>query len=252
MSIRSRNWSFSVLSPSVAPYAAYSAAALGCFIAVPQIVRLVRTRETAGISASSWEVNTLSAVAWLAYGLRTLQGAQVVANACSLLGGVAVLWLVLTPGADRRSRLSRFAAAVTAVGAAVLVLPMAWLTLPMAATGLLSRIPQLRATASTWWNRRPSGVAASAWVLSVSCTALWLCSGLLTAQPAVAWSSAIACGTAALILAAETFPRPGGWRSLRELDAEAALLALDLDLDLDLELDLERGLDRRRQRLVAA
>jgi uncharacterized protein with PQ loop repeat len=213
---------------AVAPYVAYTAAALGCLIAVPQIARLVRTREIAGISAGSWEVNTLSAVAWLAYGLRTLQGAQVVANACSLLGGVAVLWLVLAPGVDRRSRLVRFGTASAAVSGAVLLLPMAWLTLPLAATGLISRIPQMRATALTWWNRQPSGVAASAWVLSVVCTALWLCVGLLTGQSAVAWSSAIACATAALILAAESWPRPGGWASLQDLDAEAAALAVDL------------------------
>src|SRR4051812_50122887 len=88
---------------AVAPYVAYTAAALGCLIAVPQIARLVRTREIAGISAGSWEVNTLSAVAWLAYGMRTLQGAQVIANACSLLGGVAVLWLLVGPGGGPRS-----------------------------------------------------------------------------------------------------------------------------------------------------
>jgi uncharacterized protein with PQ loop repeat len=209
---------------AAAPLAAYTAASLGCFIAVPQIARLARTRQTAGVSAASWEVNTLSAVAWLAYGLRTLQGAQVLANACSLIGGVAVLWLVLAPGADRRVRLTRFGAAGAAVAGAVCLLPMVWLTLPLAATGLLSRIPQLRATASTWWNRQPSGVAASAWALSVACTALWLLVGLLTGQSAVVCSSAIACATAALILSAECWPRAGGWASLGDLDAEAAAL----------------------------
>jgi hypothetical protein len=42
-------------------------------------------------------------------------------------------------------------------------------------------------------------------------------------------ASAIACATAALILAAETWPRPGGWASLEELDAEAAALRLSLE-----------------------
>jgi hypothetical protein len=135
-----------------------------------------------------------------------------------------VLWLVLAPGARRRGRLGRIALAGTAVAGAVLLLPMAWLTLPLAATGLLSRVPQLRATASTWWHRRASGVSAQAWAMSVGCTALWLCTGLLTGQRAVVWSSAVACGTAALILAAECWPRPGGWASLAELDAEAAEL----------------------------
>jgi len=234
-----RNWSKPVLSPSaVATSASYTAAALGCIAALPQIVRLLRTRETAGVSVGSWEVNTLSAVAWLAYGCRTLQGAQVFANACTLLGGIAVLWLVLSAGSQRRGRLTRFTLGATAVSGAVLLLPMAWLTLPLAASGLIARIPQMRATASTWWNRRPSGVAASAWALSVVCTALWLLAGALTGQAAVMWSSAIACATAALILAAESWPRPGGWASLQDLDAEVVALRLSME--------------RPREELVAA
>ena len=213
---------------AVATSAAYTAAVLGCLIAVPQIVRLVRTRETAGLSVGAWEVNTLSAVAWLAYGLRSLEGAQMLANGCAMVGGLMVLWLILTAGEERRSCLTRLGVAGSAVAGAVLLLPGAWLTLPLAATGLISRIPQMRATASTWWNRRPSGVAASTWVLSVLCTGLWLCTGVLTGDAAIAWSSAIACATAALILAAESWPRPGGWASLEELDAEAQALEREL------------------------
>ena len=214
---------------AIATSASYTAAALGCVLAIPQILRLIRTRETAGVSVGSWEVNTLAAVAWLAYGVRTLQGAQVVANACALVGGVAVLWLVLAAGDQRRARLTWFALGATAVSGAVLLLPMAWLTLPLAATGLLARIPQMRATAITWWNRSASGVAASAWALSVGCTALWMLAGALTDQAAVVWSSGSACATAALLLAPECWPRPGGWASLEDLDAEAGLLRLSVE-----------------------
>jgi len=213
---------------TVATSASYAAAAIGCLIAVPQIVRLVRTRETAGLSIGSWAVSTLAAVAWLAYGIRTQQGAQVLANACVLAGGVVVLWLVLAADVNRLVRLTRLGLAGSAVAGSVLLLPMAWLILPLAATGLIARIPQLVATASTWWHRRPSGVAASAWGMSVACTGLWLCTGVLTGDAAVAWSSAIACVTAALILAAEAWPRPGGWASLEDLDAEAAALEREL------------------------
>jgi len=216
------------LSSAVATTAAYTAATIGCFIAVPQIVRLVRTRETVGLSVGAWAVNTLSATAWLAYGLRTLQGAQVLANAFSLAGAVTVLWLLLVAGSQRRSHVARLAVGACVVAGSVLLLPMAWLTLPLAATGLISRIPQMCATASTWWNRRPSGVAVSTWGMAMTCAGLWLCSGALTGDAAIAWSSGIACTTAGLILAAETWPRPGGWASLEELDAEAAALEREL------------------------
>lgn len=216
------------LTTVVATAAAYSAATIGCFIAVPQIVRLARTRETAGLSIGAWEVNALSATAWLAYGLRTVQGAQLVANAFSLAGAVTVLWLLLVAGPERRGQLTRLAVGASVVAGSVLLLPMTWLTLPLAATGLISRLPQMRATASTWWNRRPSGVAVSTWGMAMTCAGLWLCSGALTGDRAIAWSSGIACATAALILAAETWPRPGGWASLEELDAEAAQLEREL------------------------
>jgi hypothetical protein len=64
--------------------------------------------------------------------------------------------------------------------------------------------------------------------MSVVCTGLWMLTGVVTGDAAVAWSSAIACSTAGLILLAESCPRPGGWASLAELDAEAAALEREL------------------------
>jgi uncharacterized protein with PQ loop repeat len=200
----------------LASTAAYTAAVLGCFIAAPQIVTLARTREVAGLSVRSWEIGSLSATAWFAYGLRVSDPAQVLANTCALAGGLIVMWLVLEPGRRRRSELRAFGLVAGLVALAVVTMPLPWLTAPLAATGVASRIPQMRVTASTWWNRRTSGVSAGTWVITVCVASLWLFYGVVIHDLAVAGSAALSVSTAGLILLAETSCRPQ-WLGSRQL-----------------------------------
>lgn len=198
------------MSPVVllASTAAYTAAVLGCFIAVPQIVLLARTRDTRGLSVRSWEIGSLSATAWFAYGVRTDQPAQILANTCALVGGALVLWLALEPGSRRRQELRAFGVVAGVVALAVVTVPLPWLTAPLAATGVASRIPQLRTTASTWWNRGSSAVSVGTWAITVCVAALWLLDGVLIQDAAIAGSAALSVTTAGLIVLAETSSRP--------------------------------------------
>jgi uncharacterized protein with PQ loop repeat len=195
----------------LASAAAYTAAVLGCFIAIPQIALLARTRDAAGLSVRSWEIGSLSAAAWFAYGMRVDQPAQILANSCALLGGLFVLWLALEPGARRRRELSGFAVVVAVVAVAVVIVPLPWLTGPLAATGIVSRIPQIRTTASTWWNRRNSAVSIATWAVTVVVATLWLVDGVIIGDAAIAGSAALSAASAGLILVAETSSRPASW-----------------------------------------
>ena len=195
----------------LASAAAYTAAVLGCFIAIPQIALLVRTRDTAGLSVRSWEIGSVSATAWFAYGVRVDQPAQILANSCALIGGLLVLWLALEPGARRRSELRGFAVVAGLVAVAVITVPLPWLTGPLAATGIASRIPQIRATASTWWHRRSSAVSVATWVMTVLVASLWLVDGLIIRDAAIAGSAGLSVASAGLILLAETSSRPTSW-----------------------------------------
>jgi uncharacterized protein with PQ loop repeat len=192
----------------LASSAAHLAAVLGCFIAVPQIALLVRTRDTAGLSIRSWQVSSLSATAWFAYGVRVDDPPQVLANTCALVGGLVVLWLALEPGERRRTELLGFGVVAGVVACAVVTMPLPWLTVPLAATGIASRIPQLRMTAATWWNRGSSAVSVGTWMVTVAVAGLWLFYGLASHDLAIAGSSALSVSTAALILLAETSSRP--------------------------------------------
>lgn len=218
---------FAVLLASTA---AYTAAVLGCFIAVPQIVLLARTRDSAGLSIRSWEVGSLSATAWFAYGVRTDQPAQILANTCALAGGLLVLWLALQPGQRRRSELRAFGLVLALVALAVVTVPLPWLTAPLAATGMASRIPQLRLTASTWWHRRSSAVSAGTWVITIGVASLWLADGLLIRDVAVAGSAGLSITTAGLILLAETSSRPDWFTRSRATAAPSAVHPSPLDV----------------------
>jgi uncharacterized protein with PQ loop repeat len=213
----------------LASAAAYTAAVLGCFIAIPQIALLARTRDAAGLSVRSWEIGSLSAAAWFAYGVRVDQPAQILANSCALLGGLFVLWLALEPGARRRNELRGFAVVVAIVAVAVVTVPLPWLTAPLAATGIVSRIPQIRTTASTWWNRRSSAVSVATWAMTVVVATLWLVDGVIIGDAAIAGSAALSAASAGLILFAETSSRPVSWS--RRVDAtgigDVAVLPVD-------------------------
>jgi len=203
----------------LASAAAYTAAVVGCFIAIPQIALLARTRDARGLSVRSWQIGSLSAAAWLAYGVRVDQPAQVLANSCALVGGLLVLWLALEPGAQRRNELRGFTVVAAIVAVAVVTVPLPWLTGPLAATGIISRIPQIRTTASTWWNRRSSGVSVATWVVTVVVAALWLVDGVLIGDVAIAGSAALSVASAGFILLAETSSRPASWSRRAEVTA---------------------------------
>ena len=192
----------------LASTAAYTAAVLGCFIAVPQILLLARTRDATGLSVRSWELGSLSATAWFAYGVRTDQPAQILANTCALVGGALVLWFALEPGSRRRQELQAFSLVAGLVAVAVVSVPLPWLTAPLAATGIASRIPQLRTTAATWWTRGSSAVSVGTWAITIFVASLWLLDGVLTHDPAIAGSAALSVATSGLILLAETSSRP--------------------------------------------
>lgn len=76
----------------------YLAASLTTLSFVPQVVRVVRTRDTRAISLVSYSAFCLGIVLWLAYGLRLGSAPIIVANAITLLLASAVLALKIRYG----------------------------------------------------------------------------------------------------------------------------------------------------------
>ncbi len=165
-----------------------TACVAACSFLVPQLVRLVRTKDAAGVSATMAGIGALSCIAWMFYGLAVdvwplaLTGGL---GACEYLGFCALL---------RRSRrpLGR-ATAVTAVGAVLLIGSMAlaeaagrgmWSGLAAAldAAVVAQYLPAVLAA-----HRSPStsGIAAGTWAMVGLNGALWGMYGFLIGDVAL-------------------------------------------------------------------
>lgn len=77
------------------------AAAFGMSSALPQLVRLWRSRTSAGLSSRLWQLNTAGTTAWAMHGFHVQQVQLQVPNIiCSLLY-IGVLWFIVRDRAER-------------------------------------------------------------------------------------------------------------------------------------------------------
>lgn len=70
------------------------AVALGMSVAVPQLVRLARTRKVDGLSLTAWRSILVANIAWAAHGIRLEQFAMVLSNTIGLCSTLPILFLL--------------------------------------------------------------------------------------------------------------------------------------------------------------
>lgn len=164
----------------------------------PQVVRLVRTRDTQGISVTSalWAMAGFSL--WSAYGLRRSLPAIWIANGQALVGFAVILVLCSRWGAPIR-RLWLLAA----IEATVLVLFAA--TMPAAVVGVAaitigatSFVPQ---AVVAWRADDVTGVSVATYVLLAVSGSLWMLYGVLRRDPLVVAPNLLIVPTAVLVAA---------------------------------------------------
>lgn len=63
---------------------------------IPQILKIIRTRETKGVSAASYTVLLIGLLLWVAYGIYRDDWPVIIANAISAVVCAIVLFLKLT------------------------------------------------------------------------------------------------------------------------------------------------------------
>ena len=83
----------------------YLGSAIGIVVVVPQIARIVRNPQTAGVSAVTWGMSAVACSLWLRYGLRTGEAPQVPGNVILIAGATAITLLVPHPWSARRRAL---------------------------------------------------------------------------------------------------------------------------------------------------
>lgn len=76
----------------------YAAAILTTSSFVPQALKTLRTRNTAGISLAMYVIFTVGVALWLVYGISLVSWPMIVANSVTLLLSVSILLLKLRYG----------------------------------------------------------------------------------------------------------------------------------------------------------
>jgi uncharacterized protein with PQ loop repeat len=148
-----------------------TAALIGVTTALPQLRRLIRSADVAGLSLLSNVLGALSAATWLSYGLWLVDGPQLVANVPGTLGGTAIVVLVVIR--SRRTPWWLLALpvgwATVAAGAAVLG-GVGALGLAATAIGTASRVPQVW---TAFASDELGGLSLSSQWLALASATLW-------------------------------------------------------------------------------
>ena len=185
---------------------AYTGAALGVAMVVPQIVRILRRPALGGVSPLSWSLSALACLSWLTYGARTHTIPQVPGNVLLVCGAVAIVLLV--PSAvGRRQRALRLGLAAALIVSAAFAMPARSVGYLAFGIGLVSAWPQVCESVIGWRAGGQSGVSITTWGIKVCSQCCWLAYALATGDVPVLFSATAALATAVTLVALESSRR---------------------------------------------
>lgn len=165
------------------------AATLGMAAAVPQLVRLWRSRTSAGLSMLLWQLNVGGGLAWTLHGFHVGRLQLQVPNIVCTILFTGVLWFIV---ADRGLRLLPRLVLPVILAAGLFGLDL-WLG-PVA-FGIVVAVPlmfgQLAQLKYMWDARDLSGVSVPTLVVNVVMQSLWLVWGLGVGEAAITVCAAL-------------------------------------------------------------
>lgn len=194
----------------------WAAAGFGAFFTMPQFVRVLRTKNTAGLSLVAWQLQCAVVIAWAAHGIIYAMPNQIAANALVTFASAGVLWFIVQ---QRGHRAGLVIAQVAAVAGLLIAVDLIWgqlafglVILAPGCAGLAAQLVQLVRASDI------GGVSPGFLVLGLVIQSLWLSWSLLIGDPSVTVTAAAAW----LLLAANL----GVWRgrmvrARRQVDAWA-------------------------------
>lgn len=168
---------------------------------VPQALRMLRTRNTCGVSLGSTLMAAACSCAWVLYGFLAADTAQEVTNLAAAVTAFAVLAVLVAhlprPAAVRRA-VRGLAASAAAVGGCYLAGGVAAVSV-LAVCGSVARsLPQVREALS---GAPLAGLSPAACAMTVASCVLWTVYGLAAGDVAVTVSSAAGAALNAVVLA---------------------------------------------------
>lgn len=169
------------------------AAAIGIASSMPQLLRLLRERNSAGVSLPLWQIVAGTGAAWAAHGFIIESGPLQVPN---ILGSALAFATVIFVLKDRKQPILRQLILPLVLGAGLIAVDLMWgavvfgilIVLPQ----LVGQLSQLRSLLTT---TNPAGVSAGFLSIFVGGQAIWLVYGIMHGD----WALIIAATTMVVI-----------------------------------------------------
>jgi uncharacterized protein with PQ loop repeat len=167
-------------------------------ISLPQLLLLLRTRDTAGLALPTWVINLGTYIGWLSHGIKLRQGPMSIPNVWGLVCTVGILIVLVR---TRKLNVLKVFAPSVLLGATMMGLDYfvaSW------AFGIMAMVPGCISMGRQGWEltRAPdvSGVSTASWVWQVATQALWFVWGILVGDLGTIISTFFSVIVAAIVL----------------------------------------------------
>lgn len=186
------------MSEVLANFALVGATVLAGLSLIPQIVKLVRTRDPAGVSATWPAIGWVTNAAWTAYLLQAGLWPATVSTSLMVLFYAVVMWALHRAGSSLRPSLGRGIAWMLFLVALTLIAGWFALGTVLGFSQILQVAP---AIVTAYKTDRPTGIAPATWWIAGAEGALWSYYGWFHDDIPIMIFAATYFTTAALMLA---------------------------------------------------
>lgn len=193
------------MNTTAATVAVIAATATTLVFVIPQIVKLIRTGDSAGVSTSWPALGLVSNVGWFVYMIARSLWASTVAPFGALVGYAVTLWALRRAGRDLRSSLSQggvFGGVLLAVAALG-----GWPALGVV-LGLSFGVQLAPSLWAAYTTADPSGISPGTWWIGLAEAVLWGYYGLYHADAGIITFSVVAALGSVAMLARFHATRP--------------------------------------------
>lgn len=182
--------------------------AFGLSIAIPQTIRVLRTKSHVGVSTASWLILTLSVISWATFGFRIASPSQIISNVIAMVFNAVLTWMLLREDFSGKIRFGGTFAAGIIISLGALCSAIVWFSPEpimdiFLALFLTSRMPQVASSYRSWRRGRSTVVSSTTYTLSALSGVCWVLYGILMNLPFVIWFSGIVTVLSVLVLALE-------------------------------------------------
>lgn len=188
----------------VAQLFAYIGAIGVSLLAIPQLVKILRSRDSAGVSVPAWICQAMCCGTFLVYGIRIFELPQIVGNVLPVAGALAVAGMAVAARREITAPLvAGFFVATAAYLAFLFAIPPLLVGFVGAGLAVIARWPQVIDSIRNCRNATPTNVSAATWYLLIAGMGSWMIYGVIAMDVPVLVTNVIGVLAAVIILMAE-------------------------------------------------